>query len=152
MRNMKNHYFSTLTRALLFVACLLFPPLIVNAAQPAAPVVGQISADQTAVVAANNDFAFRLYHQLALANVKENIFFSPLSIELALAMTYNGARGDTQTAMAKTCGWQQMSLDSLNNGCSTLLTSLQQKDDKVTIALGNSLWMKEGAVFDRSGR
>lgn len=91
MRNSQYRYFSTLTRALLFVACLLFPYSLVNAAQPAVPVAGQVSADQTTVVAAANDFAFRLYHELALANVKENIFFSPLSIQLALAMTYNGA-------------------------------------------------------------
>lgn len=48
---------------------------------------------------ANNAFGTELYSQLALA--KGNLFFSPSSIETALAMTYAGARGDTAQQMAK---------------------------------------------------
>jgi serpin B len=48
---------------------------------------------------ANNAFAIDLYAKLAPGN-SENLFFSPNSIETALAMTYAGARADTAKQMA----------------------------------------------------
>ena len=51
-----------------------------------------------AVVNANNQFAFELYSEL---NKEEagNIFYSPYSMSAALAMTYEGARGQTADEM-----------------------------------------------------
>ena len=56
--------------------------------------------DVAAVVGGNNDFAFDLYRTLA-DDTDGNIFFSPYSISTALAMTYAGARGNTEVEMAK---------------------------------------------------
>jgi len=50
-------------------------------------------------VEANSDFAVDLYHQLAKENAGENLFFSPYSISSALAMTAEGARGETAKEM-----------------------------------------------------
>jgi serine protease inhibitor len=46
-------------------------------------------------VKANSDFAFDLYRQLAQENSDGNLFFSPYSISQMLAMTAEGARGQT---------------------------------------------------------
>ncbi len=51
------------------------------------------------VVKGNNDFAIELYSKLA-DQQEGNLFFSPYSISTALAMTYAGARGRTETQMA----------------------------------------------------
>src|SRR4051812_12141416 len=59
-------------------------------------------ADVAAVVKGNDAFAFDLYAQLARQEKGKNLFFSPYSISTALAMTYAGARGDTEKEMAKT--------------------------------------------------
>ena len=48
----------------------------------------------------NSEFAFDLYEYLK--NEDGNIFFSPYSISLALAMTWAGARGETESQMAAT--------------------------------------------------
>jgi len=53
------------------------------------------------VVEANSDFAIDLYQQLAKENASENLFFSPYSISSALAMTAEGARGETAAEMGK---------------------------------------------------
>ena len=53
------------------------------------------------VVEANSDFAIDLYQQLAKENAVENLFFSPYSISSALAMTAEGARGQTADEMGK---------------------------------------------------
>jgi len=48
----------------------------------------------------NNAFASDLYAQLAAKD--GNLFFSPTSIQTALAMAWAGARGQTADEMAKT--------------------------------------------------
>ena len=57
-------------------------------------------ADLTALVGGNTAFAFDLYQ--ALKDKNGNLFYSPYSISLALAMTYAGARGETAQQMADT--------------------------------------------------
>jgi serpin B len=50
-------------------------------------------------VQANSDFAWDLYQRLAQENKGKNLFFSPYSISSALAMTAEGARGQTAAEM-----------------------------------------------------
>ena len=52
-------------------------------------------------VTANSDFAVDLYRQLAKENPGKNLFFSPYSMSGALAMTAEGARGETAQQMGK---------------------------------------------------
>lgn len=62
------------------------------------PVVN--SSDMKTLVNGNSEFAFDLYQ--ALKKQDGNIFYSPYSISLALAMTYGGARGETAKQMVDT--------------------------------------------------
>ncbi len=52
-------------------------------------VIERVPGDLSAVVAGNNQFALELNHQLR--RHEGNLFFSPSSLSLALAMTYAGA-------------------------------------------------------------
>ena len=54
--------------------------------------------DLATLVEGNSDFAFNLYQALRVE--EGNLFFSPYSLSLALAMTYAGARGETEEQMA----------------------------------------------------
>ena len=57
------------------------------------------AADVDALVSSNTQFAFGLYESLR-AESDGNLFYSPYSISLALAMTWAGARGETDGQMA----------------------------------------------------
>ena len=62
---------------------------------------GQTSVEneeRKTIVEGNNEFALELYAKLR--DKEGNLFFSPYSISTALAMTYAGARGQTQLQMA----------------------------------------------------
>ncbi len=56
------------------------------------------ASDGATLVEGNSAFAFDLYQELRGA--EGNLFYSPYSISLALAMTYGGARGETEEQMA----------------------------------------------------
>jgi serpin B len=58
-------------------------------------------SDNAAIVRGDNQFAVELYAQLDREQPGKNLFFSPTSISLAMAMTAAGARGPTQSEMAK---------------------------------------------------
>lgn len=58
------------------------------------------SAPVKETVKANSQFAVDLYKQVSKENEGKNIFFSPYSISSALAMTAEGARGETAAEMA----------------------------------------------------
>jgi serpin B len=54
--------------------------------------------ERQTIVKGNNEFALELYAKLRAG--EGNLFFSPYSISTALAMTYAGAQGETESQMA----------------------------------------------------
>ncbi|MBD2180202.1 serpin family protein [Planktothrix sp. FACHB-1375] len=99
------------------------------------------------LVAANTNFGFKLFGQIFRQNSRENIFVSPTSVAIALSMTYNGASGTTQQAMAQTLQLQGMSLNEINQSQLALINILQNPDPKVKLSIANSLWAKKDVIF-----
>jgi serine protease inhibitor len=97
----------------------------------------------TMLVSANTKFAFNLFRELVAEEMNKNVFISPLSISMALAMTYNGAEGTTKDAMTQTLGFGNMTLEEINREYSSLIESLENVDQAVKILIGNSVWMKK---------
>lgn len=64
------------------------------------------SSDLQTLVSDNTTFAFDLYHQIAAGNETDNLFYSPYSASIALAMTYAGAGSSTATQMATALDFQ----------------------------------------------
>jgi serine protease inhibitor len=98
---------------------------------------------------ANNRFGFDLYRIVTAESPGGNVFVSPLSIALALAMTYNGAAGATAAEMADVLGYGGMKLEEINLSNARLLTELGGEIDEVRLDIANSLWMREGLAFRR---
>jgi serpin B len=72
------------------------------------------SAVDPKLVTANTKFGFKLFSEVLKQDGKQNVFVSPSSVAIALAMTYNGASGATQQQMAKALELRGMSLSQLN--------------------------------------
>jgi serine protease inhibitor len=99
------------------------------------------------LVAANNRFGFELFKQLHQKDQGKNVFYSPLSVALALSMTYNGAAGETREAMRRILKTEGLSLDELNGASAALINSLMSSDPKVELAIANSIWTRKEVTF-----
>ncbi|MEW6307444.1 MAG: serpin family protein [Bacillota bacterium] len=96
---------------------------------------------------ANLGFALTLYRELLAIEPRPNLFISPVSIGMALAMTYNGAAGTTQAAMAKALGLDGLTLEELNAANAELLTILNNPDPKLQLKVANSIWAERNMTF-----
>jgi serine protease inhibitor len=104
-----------------------------------------LSQHQKDLVVANNAFGFDIFKTIIMAEgYDKNVFISPLSISLALAMTYNGANGDTKTEMQNTLRFPDLTSDDINGYFQKLSTSLIQVDPKVNLGIANSIWYAQG--------
>jgi len=109
-------------------------------------------ADLTLLVGGNNAFAFDLYQ--TLRERRDNLFYSPYSISLALAMTYAGARGDTAQQMADTLHFV-LSQDRLHPSFNSLDMDLGRrgegakgKDGKgFRLNIVNAIWGQKSYQF-----
>ncbi|MCD4670285.1 MAG: serpin family protein [Actinomycetia bacterium] len=98
---------------------------------------------------ANTQFGFNLYRELIAEDKDENIFISPFSILLALAMAYNGALGDTNLDMAEALEFKGFDLTELNQGFHDLLLSIKNADSDIDLAIANSIWQRLGSDVDK---
>ncbi len=110
-----------------------------------------ITADEMVrnqLAAANTRFGIKLFSQIVQQDQAQNVFISPTSVAIALAMTYNGASGDTQKAMAQTLELNGLSLADMNDAYAALRASLMNADPKVQLSIANSLWLRQGATLN----
>ena len=99
-----------------------------------------------ALSGANAKFGFKLLAELYNQKPNNNVFISPLSISIALTMTYNGALGETKQAMAKTLEIEGMDLGAVNQANAELREILKSTDPQIELAIANSIWLRN--TFD----
>ena len=109
-------------------------------------------ADLAGLVDGNSAFAFDLYQ--ALRGQDGNLFYSPHSISLALAMTYAGAGGQTERQMADTLGFS-LPRDRLHPAFNDLDLQLASRGEGVQdedgegfrLNIVNAVWGQQGHSF-----
>ncbi len=101
------------------------------------------------LVSAQNRFGLSLLCRLTDADHGQNVFVSPVSVAMCLAMAYNGASGRTQVGMAKALEISGMSPDVLSRTSAALMQDLLAADPKVKLQIANSLWAVRGIAFER---
>ncbi|MGV0104270.1 serpin family protein [Nostoc sp. DSM 114160] len=117
--------------------------------QPETPLQTKAAKTDTKIVASSNKFGFKLFSEVQKGDKSEkNVFISPSSVAIALAMTYNGASGTTQLAIAKTLEFQGLNLSEINSSYAAALKQLlDNSDPKVQLNIANSLWANKNFSF-----
>lgn len=103
-----------------------------------------LTASETHIIKSSSNFGFELFEQIQNTQKDENIFISPLSVSMALGMTYNGAANETATAMKNTLGFSSLSHAEINDSYKSLLELLSNLDPKVRLDIANSIWYRLG--------
>ncbi len=95
------------------------------------------------VVTSNNRFAFDLYS--LYRKHPDNIFYSPYSLLAALAMTYEGARGQTAEEMARVFYLPE---DEVRwSGLAGFYNAINQPDREYVLDTANALWPAQDYHF-----
>ncbi|MCK5852216.1 serpin family protein, partial [bacterium] len=97
------------------------------------------------LLVAYNKFGCSLFNEVF--KPEKNTFISPISISLALAMTYNGAENKTKEEMASVLNISGCELSSFNKANKELIKQLIPDNDSLKLSIANSLWAKENAPF-----
>ncbi len=100
------------------------------------------------LVQPNNTLGFQLLFTAPKDN-EGNLFISPTSLLMALAMVYNGADGKTKEEMSTILGLHS---DQLNKANASLINRLIQNSDNVELAIANSIWLNENYHFQDNFR
>ncbi|MEA3430914.1 MAG: serpin family protein [Nanoarchaeota archaeon] len=95
-----------------------------------------------AVVDANNQFALDYYSKIISDT---NIFFSPYSISTALAMTYEGAKGQTADEMKSVFHYPD--IDIMRPAYANIYNEINKKGKEYKLSTANALWAQEDYTF-----
>ena len=109
----------------------------------------------TELVDGNHTFAFNLFQ--VLRQKESNLFYSPYSISEAPAMTYAGARGETEEDMAEALHFM-LSQGRLHQAFNSLDLQLKQRgecakgkdDESFRLHVVNAIWGLRTRSFSRS--
>ncbi|CAN8007049.1 unnamed protein product [Ixodes pacificus] len=94
---------------------------------------------------AQNHFALKLLKELSSEAPESNLFFSPTSISVALAMVYAGARGKSEAELSTALGHTVAGLSSRESILETYKKILaeQQTDDNVSLMIANAVFVQK---------
>ena len=106
--------------------------------------------ERAAAVSSYSAFGIDLYLETATADAGKNVFISPASVGLALAMTWNGSAGATREAMARTLRFPSTDPGAVNAADSTLIAGMNAPMKNVELAVANSLWGRKGIDFKKA--
>ncbi len=97
----------------------------------------------------NNEFAMDIFKSIeqemraGAESDTENMFISPMSIFVALAMTDNGAGGPLREGISKTLHLMGYDLNKVNAGVKKMIDILEEKGRNIDLLIANSIWQQQ---------
>ncbi|MGG0670964.1 serpin family protein [Lederbergia citrisecunda] len=102
--------------------------------------------DYETIVEPNNELGFNLLKEIETDD-DGNLFISPTSLLMALAMVYNGADGVTKEEIAKALQMEGINPMVLNQANASFMTMLNKDNDAIQLQVANSIWLNEEYHF-----
>ncbi len=127
---------------LLLFACNMADEPTLQDVQPAEPIA--LTPKQSEKATADNRFAFKMFREVSVLSDEPNTFFSPLSLNMALGMLYNGTSGETRTEMADVLGLAGFTDTEINEYYQKMSQALLGIDPLTTLSIANSIWYRSG--------
>lgn len=148
---MRAKHFLFIAATVLMVSCELIAtdiedkripdPIDISSPEPVSQITKvSLNDTQKGYVKEGNKMAFRMLKELYEG---KDLVFSPLSLQYALAMTANGASGETQQEILDFLGYGKEGIDTLNAYSKTMLEQLPAVDLGVTLKLTDALLVNE---------
>ena len=133
-----------MNKKICLIAVVLSLIFCASCTQEDPPTPLNLPAEASQVIASSNAFGFELFKQVIRnAEAGKNVMVSPLSVSLALSMTYNGAAGETRTAFEQTLMIGDLGRDQFNDVNKQLVTALLAHDSRVILEIANSIWYRQ---------
>ncbi len=108
-----------------------------------APLEITLRAEEAGIVKNDQQFAFELFSNVFGEEGKgedKSFMVSPFSLSMALAMTWNGAAGETKTAMQETLKMGNYSDDDFNGYYKKLKEALLKTDPSTQLSIANAIF------------
>jgi len=139
---MKKYFLLLVAFVFIFSSCLD------DTATPDDNKIIHLDEKSAQLIEADNAFGLELFQKVREGSDEENIMISPLSVSLALAMTYNGADGTTKTAMEETLKLAGLTTDEINASYQYLVDALLEVDDDVLLDIANAIFYRQGFTVE----
>jgi len=94
------------------------------------------------LIESDNEFGLDFFRKIMINDTSDNIMVSPLSVALALGMTYNGAADSTKEAMKETLKLSGLTDEEINAAYESIVGQLLKLDPKVILSIANSIWYR----------
>ena len=120
-------------------------PVIITPADPI-----ELTVLQGEKVNSDNVFAFKMFKQVATLDDNPNTFFSPLSLNMALGMLFNGTSGETRTEMAEALVFAGLTETEINAFYHKMSQALMEIDPLTDMDIANSIWYRTGFPVKQS--
>ncbi|MDR0962089.1 MAG: serpin family protein [Mediterranea sp.] len=103
----------------------------------------ELTEDEQQLSEGNKTFALNLFKQTYKTKTESNFVVSPLSLSYALAMTANGATGNTLSEIKSVLGFENYPLADVNAFYKKLTNYMLTADGQTILATANSVWANQ---------
>lgn len=134
----------------LALTALISGSLLVNSSCASEADIRELGEAEQITLTSSNEFGLNLFKEITRVQPGSNVFISPLSVSMALAMTLNGTEGVTKDSMAQTLLLGDRPLAEIDASYSTLLHALPVLDTAVVLDIANSIWYRQDFKFRES--
>ena len=104
---------------------------------------------EAGINAGSNAFGLNVFRTLNASDKVGDLFISPLSLSLALAMTSAGADGNTEAQMRSVLGFGDATNAEMAEYFRKMTEALLNLDPKTTLQIANAIWTDKGITLKK---